>query len=99
MLAGRGSLRLGDRRIPVEAGDYVALPAGEATAHQLENDGAETLRYLCFSTMIEPDIMLYPDTGKVGVFAGAPPGGPKEKRTLHAFLRGDATVDYWDGEG
>lgn len=48
--------------------------------------------------MIEPDVTVYPDTGKVGLFAGAAPGGPKEKRTLHTYLRTEATVDYWEGE-
>lgn len=98
VLAGQGTLLLGDRQIPVRSGDYIALPAGEATAHQLINDSAEPLRYLCFSTMIEPDVTVYPDTGKVGLFAGAAPGGPKEKRTVHTYLRTEATVDYWEGE-
>jgi hypothetical protein len=26
------------------------------------------LRYLCFSTIAEPDAMAYPDSGKVGIF-------------------------------
>jgi hypothetical protein len=57
------------------------------------------LRYLCFSTMVEPDVTVYPDSGKVGIFGGAAPGGPKEERTLSKFLRGDAEVGYYDGEG
>jgi hypothetical protein len=48
--------------------------------------------------MLEPDVMIYPDSGKVGIFGGAAPGGPKEKRTFKTFLRGDAEVDYYDGE-
>jgi hypothetical protein len=47
--------------------------------------------------MIDPDITEFPDTGKVGLFAGAPPGG-SASRTLQAFLRGDAEVDYFEGE-
>jgi hypothetical protein len=56
------------------------------------------LRYLCFSTMIEPDVMVYPDSGKIGLFAGSAPGGPKEKRTLSKFLRSDAEIGYYEGE-
>ncbi|MEM6789232.1 MAG: hypothetical protein AAF715_17045 [Myxococcota bacterium] len=41
---------------------------------------------------------MYPKSGKIGVFAGSAPGGPKGQRTLQAFLRADAAVDYWDGE-
>jgi hypothetical protein len=48
--------------------------------------------------MVEPEVMVYPDSGKVGVFGGAAPGGPKEERTFSKFLRGDAEVGYYDGE-
>ncbi|MEM1032436.1 MAG: hypothetical protein AAGN82_18970, partial [Myxococcota bacterium] len=53
---------------------------------------------VCVSTQREPDITVYPKSGKIGVFAGSAPGGPKGQRTLQAFLRADAAVDYWDGE-
>jgi hypothetical protein len=42
--------------------------------------------------------MVYPNSDKIGLFAGSAPGGPKEKRTLSKFLRGDAEVDYYEGE-
>jgi hypothetical protein len=48
--------------------------------------------------MIEPDVMVYLDSGKVGIIGGAAPGGPKEERTWSKFLRADAEVDYYDGE-
>ena len=76
----------------------MALQVGEAGAHQIINTSEEPLRYLCFSTMIEPDAMVYPDSNKIGIFAGAAPGGPKEKRTLSKFLRSDAEVGYYEGE-
>jgi uncharacterized cupin superfamily protein len=98
VLQGSGTLRLGEQRITLSRGDYVALPAGESGAHQVINTSDEPLRYLCFSTMIEPDAMVYPDSNKIGLFAGAAPGGPKEKRTLSKFLRSDAEVDYYEGE-
>ncbi|WP_272491495.1 hypothetical protein [Corallococcus exercitus] len=41
---------------------------------------------------------MYPDSKKVGVFAGAAPGGDKASRTLHAYLPLAAEVDYWEGE-
>ena len=98
VLQGSGTLRLGEREITLSQGDYVALQVGEAGAHQIINTSEEPLRYLCFSTMIEPDAMVYPDSNKIGIFAGAAPGGPKEKRTLSKFLRGDAEVGYYEGE-
>ena len=98
ILEGSGTLRIGRREVTLSRGDYVALPAGEAHAHQVSNTSNELLRYLCFSTMAEPDIIVYPDSGKVGLFAGSAPGGPKEKRTLHKYLKKDAEVGYFDGE-
>lgn len=98
ILDGSGILRLGEERLPVSAGDYVALPAGAACAHQLFNEGTETLRYLAFSTQMEPEVLVYPDTQKVGVMAGAAPGGDKAARTLEAYLPLSARVGYWDGE-
>lgn len=99
VLEGSGTLRIGGEEIPVSEGDYVALPAKAEGAHQLINSSEAVLRYLCFSTMLEPDVMVYPDSGKVGIFGGAAPGGPGEKRTFSKFLRGDAEVGYYDGEG
>jgi uncharacterized cupin superfamily protein len=74
------------------------LPVEELEVHQIINTSDEALRYLCFSTMLEPDVMLYPDSDKIGLFAGSAPGGPEEKRTSSKFLRGDAKVDYYEGE-
>lgn len=98
VLEGSGALRIGAEEIEVSAGDYVALLAGEEGAHQLTNDSDAVLRYLCFSTMIAPDVMVYPDSNKVGIFGGAAPGGRKEERTFSRFLRGDAEAEYFEGE-
>lgn len=98
ILAGTGRLRLGEETVPVKAGDYVALPPGSGCAHQLFNDGLEPLRYLALSTMEAPDICVYPDSKKVGLFGGAAPGGDKAARTLNTYLPMSAEVDYWSGE-
>ena len=98
VLSGRATLEVGEERLEVRAGDWVALPAGAEFAHKVVNTSDALVRYLCVSTMSEPDVVLYPDTGKVGVFAGAPPGGDKVARTLHAYLDGAAERGYWEGE-
>lgn len=81
----------------IEKGGYAAFPASPEGAHQLVNTSDGPLRYLCFSTMAEPGAMVYPDSGKVGVFVGAAPGGPREKRTPSGFFRRDEGVDYYVG--
>jgi hypothetical protein len=48
--------------------------------------------------MIEPDITAYPDSNKIGIFAGSAPGGAKEKRSFNAYFPTDANTNYWDGE-
>ena len=81
----------------LSAGDYVALPADERGAHRVVNDGDDVLRYLVVSTMVEPDVTVYPDSAKVGVFVGAPPGGEGD-RPVHGYFRQADAVDYWSEE-
>ena len=75
-------------------GDAVSFPTGPVGAHQLINRSEEPARVLMLSTMIEPEIAEYPDSGKVGVFAGRAPGatGPG----MQKFLDGAAIVPYFD---
>lgn len=103
ILEGRGTLYMGaheDRaRFELASGDYVALRRGDARhAHKLVNEGEQVLRYLCFSTQHVPEIIGYPDSSKVGLMAGAAPGGDATQRTLSVFLDSGALRDYWDGE-
>lgn len=98
ILEGTGMIRLNGEELLVCQGDYIALPASSQSAHQMINNSPENLRYLCFSTMIEPDIVAYPDSDKIGVFAGTAPGGSKEQRTLTQFFQNHDQTDYWQGE-
>jgi uncharacterized cupin superfamily protein len=99
VLSGAGSLRLDGETLALAEGDYVALPADERGAHRIENDSDESLVYLAVSTMDEPDVTVYPDSGKFGVFVGSPPGG-RDARSLSGYFRLDDAVDYWaDEEG
>ncbi|WP_254278834.1 cupin domain-containing protein [Haloarcula marina] len=97
VLEGSGTLFLGPdaEEHRLEAGDYVALPAGEASAHEIAA-GDDGLRLLMSSTMDEPDITVYPDKEMVGLYAGAAPGGEKDDRTLSTYLDRNAEVDYWE---
>jgi uncharacterized cupin superfamily protein len=97
VLAGRGRLRLDGDEQSLEAGDYVALPAAEEGAHRVVNDSEDALRYLAVSTMDDPDVTVYPDSDKIGVYAGSPPGGTDE-RTVEGYYRRGDDVDYWVGE-
>lgn len=97
VLSGKGTLRSEEGTATLSAGDYVALPAGPEGAHRVVNDGESPLRYLAISTMRDPDVTVYPDSEKIGVYAGSPPGGTDE-RTVHGYYPAEATIDYWADE-
>lgn len=96
VLAGTATLRGDDETVRIEAGEYVSLPADESGAHRVINDGDDPVRYLVISTMTEPDVTMYPDSGTFGVYVGSPPGG-REERSLSGYYDVEETVDYWSG--
>jgi uncharacterized cupin superfamily protein len=67
--AGTPTLRApgGDRVL--RAWDVAWFVRGETGAHQLRNDSDEVVRLVVFSTVSEPEVVVYPETGDVGVFA------------------------------
>lgn len=95
VLAGKGTLRLADEAHELSPGVYAAIPADESGAHRVVNDSDTTLRYLMISTMRDPDVTVYPNRNRVGVFAGAAPGG-EDERVVSGYWDRDADVDYWE---
>lgn len=93
VLEGRPSLRTPDGWHDLEEGEVVPFLRGEAGAHQLVNRTEGIVRFLTFSTNGEPDIVLYPDSDKLGAFERLAPGGG-----LKAMFRLSETVAYHDGE-
>jgi uncharacterized cupin superfamily protein len=98
VLTGEGQVSLGVDRTErtISRGDYVALPSGEAGYHDIIA-GDDGLRYLLVSTMNEPDVTVYPDDGRVGIYGGSAPGGADDERTVTTYLDADAEVEYWAG--
>jgi uncharacterized cupin superfamily protein len=86
ILEGRPTLRLGGERLALVPGDYVCFPAGQAAGHALVNETDAPCRYLIIGERNPNDVIVYPDSAKVMV------------RSAGKIFRGDATVDYWDGE-
>jgi uncharacterized cupin superfamily protein len=93
VLEGSPSLRTpaGTRRLA--PGEVVAFPTGEAGGHQIVNETDTEVRFLAFSTQGEPDLVMYPESGKLGVFERLPQGGG-----LYKLFRLEDAVDYWEGE-
>ena len=98
IIEGEGTYRYGAQEYPVRAGDVCAAPkGGPDTAHQLINTGSGPLRYLGISTLNDPDIAEYPDSGKFATIAIAP--GPSFMEAhLRQVGRRDQALDYWEGE-
>ena len=88
VVAGRPTLRTPDGERELRPGDTVCFPRGPAGAHRLDNRSGEPARVLIFSTRIVPEVAEYLDSGKVGVWGEG----------FDYLLRGDAEVDYWEGE-
>jgi len=93
VLEGRPSLRTPAGWRMLEEGEVVSFARGERGAHQLLNGTGSTVRFLSVSTSGEPDVVVYPDSGKLGTFERLPGGGG-----LASLFRLADEVDYYDGE-
>jgi len=94
ILEGEGTLRVAGERVPVCAGDVIAIPPGPEYPHQLINTSPASLKYLSISTQEAPEICEYPDSSKYLAYAGT--AGPLlGEGRMH---RADSDLDYWDGE-
>ena len=95
VLAGRPSLRTEDGWRELREGELVAFPVGERGGHQVANRSDAPVRILMVSEMIEPDVIVMPDSGKVQAREKAP--GTAERGLWHISRLADA-VKYLDGE-
>jgi len=98
ILEGEGTYRYGAREFPIRAGDVCGAPKGGAdTAHQIINTGETDLRYVAISTMQDPEIVEYPDSGKYAAI-GIAPGQDFMTAHIKAIGRKGESLDYWEGE-
>ena len=88
VLAGEPTLRTPEGETTLQPGDTVCFPAGPEGAHWTGNRTDETVRVALLSTKNQPGIAEYPDSDKVGVWAGG----------QHYMLRRSEQLEYWDGE-
>ncbi len=90
VLDGSGTLRQDGQEYPIRPGDVIASPIGKA--HQIVNTSENDLRYLVISNNDPVDVVLYPDSGKIGAISKA------FGKTLWHLTRQSAATDYYDGE-
>jgi uncharacterized cupin superfamily protein len=90
VVGGEPTLRTPEGEQALREGDVVAFPRGEEGLHQVINRTETPIRVLMLSTMIAPDIVDYPDSGKLGA------RNAKGERIM--LGRPGPILDYWDGE-
>ncbi len=90
VVRGHPTLRTPDGEQELKDGDVVCFRRGKEGFHQVRNDTDSRIRVLMLSTLIAPDIVEYPDSGKIGARSVA------GERIL--LSRPGPLLDYWDGE-
>lgn len=93
ILEGSGTLRVAGEMLPLRSGDVVFIPPGPEYPHQIMNTSDQPLKYLSVSTMEQPEVCEYPDSGKFLAMASV--GG---ERVFDVVQRRSNDLDYWDGE-
>ena len=94
VLAGRPALRTPEGWRDLDEGEVVAFPPGERGAHQVANRSRDVVRLLMVSEQNAPNISVYPDTGRIGIFDAA---ARAERRFGALFDVADAIADYGGG--
>jgi uncharacterized cupin superfamily protein len=90
VVRGEPTLRSPDGEQDLREGDVAVFRRGKDGAHQVSNRTGEPVRILMLSSMISPELVEYPDSGKVGARSVA------GERVL--MSRPGPMLDYWDGE-
>lgn len=86
-LEGEATLRLGEERYLLKAGDYVGFPAGQRAGHCLINETEKPFRFIIIGDSSPHEVCVYPDSNKVMVDAF----------DRHIFHGGESLA-YFDGE-
>ena len=78
VLSGTPTLRSGEGEEPLSPGDFVFCPKGIAGLHTFTNPTNEPVRVLAWSTAPIPEVVLYPELGKLWVVTREPFEEPPE---------------------
>jgi uncharacterized cupin superfamily protein len=95
VLRGTPTLRSPEGERELKEGEVVHFPRGPEGAHQLSNRSGGVVRYVMAASQGTPEIIEYPDSGKIAAMARTETsaGGP-----LFTVNRLADAVDYYDGE-
>jgi len=95
VLAGTPTLRTPDGERVLRPWDVAVFVRGPDGAHQVRNDAGEAVLLVMLSSISDPEISVYPDSGKIGASGGWSWGDDVRVRLRN---RPEANLDYYDGE-
>lgn len=88
IISGSATLKTPKGDIDIFEGDVIVMPPNENGAHMLTNNSDEPLLYLDVHTVCSPEVVIYPNTGKVRIMAG----------DMQKSFKIDSEVNYLHGE-
>lgn len=88
IISGTATLKTPKGDIEVSEGDVIVMPPNENGAHMLSNHSNEPLFYLDVHTVSSPEVVIYPNTGKVRIMAG----------DMQKSFKIESEVNYLEGE-
>ncbi len=88
IISGTATLKTPKGDKEVSEGDIIVIPPNENGGHMLTNNSKEPLTYIDIHTLSSPEVVIYPDTGKVRVITG----------DMQKSFKIDSEVNYLDGE-
>jgi uncharacterized cupin superfamily protein len=95
VLEGTPRLRTPSGERELRPGDVAHFPCGADGAHQVWNEGSVPARFVIAAASTTPEIVEYPDSGKIAAMAKTPSQRGPALWTMH-FLENE--TGYWDGE-
>ncbi|HAT4999296.1 TPA: cupin domain-containing protein [Serratia marcescens] len=93
ILEGSGTLRVAGEMLPIVSGDVIFIPPGPEYPHQIINTSDAPLKYLSVSTREQPELVMYPDSGKYQAMARSADG-----EQVRYLQRPSTSLDYWQDE-
>jgi uncharacterized cupin superfamily protein len=90
VLHGRPTLRTPDGEAQLEPWEVTYFRKGPEGAHKVTNNTDETVRVLMWSTVSYPDVSVYPDSDKVGIWT--------KNKDVDMIVPRSSKVDYFHGE-
>jgi uncharacterized cupin superfamily protein len=88
IISGTAALKTPKGDIEVSEGDVIVMPPNDNGAHMLTNNSNEPLNYLDVHTVVSPEVVIYPNTGKVRIMTG----------DLQKSFKIESEVNYLEGE-